>query len=41
MMHMKMVALKKAYVFKPAAKSLQFLLDANEEKGLLKSSIKS
>ena len=30
-------ALKKAYVFKPAAKSLQFLLDANEEKGLLRA----
>ena len=29
--------LRKAYVFKPAAKSLQFLLDANEEKGLLRA----
>tara|TARA_R100000951_G_scaffold112080_1_gene111901 strand:+ start:2379 stop:5783 length:3405 start_codon:yes stop_codon:yes gene_type:complete len=29
--------LKKAYVYKPAAKSLQFLLDSNEEKGILRA----
>jgi len=29
--------LKKTYVFTPAARSLQFLLDANEEKGLLRA----